>query len=144
MRFGKMKFLVAAITVASAGTILAMAGMSKDWVYFMTVDDFVAAGQFNNQRVRLHGVVGEENVLNSPAQLTASFDLTGKNSMLRVNYHGVVPDQFQANREVVVEGTVGPDRVMEADTLLTKCSSKYMSADGQAPHADPHAQEQTE
>lgn len=140
MKIGRAKFLVAALTVGAAATILAMAGMSKDWVYFLPVDDFVAAGEFNGQRVRLHGVVGQDNVVVRPAELVASFDLVGETSSLHVNYNGIVPDQFQPAREVVVEGTVGADGVMQADTLMTKCSSKYES-DGEAPHADPRSKE---
>ena len=56
----------------------------------------------------------------------------------------VVPDTFQADREVVVEGTLDESGVFRADTLLTKCASKYESDGGQAPHADPRDAESTE
>ncbi len=39
-------------------------------------------------------------------------------------YHGVVPDTFMENSEVVVEGSIRSE-VFEAHTLLAKCPSKY-------------------
>jgi len=37
----------------------------------------------------------------------------------------VVPDNFAEDREVVVEGHLGTSGVFQADTLLTRCESKY-------------------
>ena len=44
---------------------------------------------------------------------------------LPVRYEGVVPDNFTEEREVVVEGRLAPAGVFQADTLMTRCESKY-------------------
>ena len=46
---------------------------------------------------------------------------------------------IDAHGDINADGA-GSDGVFHADTLLTKCASKYESADGEAPHADPHLQ----
>jgi len=42
-----------------------------------------------------------------------------------VVYKGVVPDAFQPEAEVVMEGTLAPSGTFEAASLLAKCPSKY-------------------
>ena len=135
----RVKLLIAGLILAAATSLLALAGVRDGWVYFMPVDQFLEHPAKHDQRVRLHGKVAEQNFQEDRAGLTAKFDLLGKARSIRVEYSGVIPEMFQADRDVVVEGRVNDAGVFEADTLLTKCASKYESADGQAPHADPHA-----
>ncbi len=47
-----------------------------------------------------------------------------------VDYSGVVPDPFREGREVIVTGTLaGGTFVAERDSLVTKCPSKFTSAE---------------
>jgi cytochrome c-type biogenesis protein CcmE len=77
----------------------------------------------------LCGTVQEEGFSSNPAQLTTSFTIKGTKEHVAVVYHGVVPEMFQPNREVVVEGQLDAAGVFQADVLMTKCASKYDSAD---------------
>jgi cytochrome c-type biogenesis protein CcmE len=48
-----------------------------------------------------------------------------------VAYAGTVPDPFRGGREIVLDGTVQNGVfVGERDTLVTKCPSKFTTADG--------------
>ena len=134
----RLKLLIAGTVVAIATTLLALAGVRDGWVYFLPVDQFVDNPHQHTQRVRLHGKVGADHFQENRAGLSASFDLVGKSHTLHVQYTGVIPEMFQADRDVVVEGKLDQAGVFQADTLLTKCASKYESGDGQAPHSDPH------
>ncbi len=47
-----------------------------------------------------------------------------------VSYTGTVPDPFRGGREVVLSGTVEDGGfVGEPDTLVTKCPSKFTTAE---------------
>ena len=133
----KLKMVVAGATLGIAAALLAFSGMREGWVYFLPVDEFVQDTNRHEQRVRLHGKVGTEHLDVNNALLSAKFDLLGKTQSIRVAYTGVIPEMFQAQSDVVVEGRLNSDGVFHADTLMTKCASKYDSAEGQAPHADP-------
>ena len=130
----RLKLSIAAVILASAITYLAAAGIKSGWVYYVDVDKYCADSTLTNQRVRLHGKVATDHFQSSPGTLSANFTLLGKSQALTVDYHGPIPDMFQADREVVIEGrknqTTGH---FQADVLLTKCASKY-EAKG-APHA---------
>ena len=42
-----------------------------------------------------------------------------------VRFQGIPPDLFAEGRGAVVEGTVGPDGVFQASTILAKHSEEY-------------------
>jgi len=135
----KMNLAGAALTIAVC--LLAVAGVREGWVYYLQVDQFLQSPDRQDQRVRLHGTVGEDNFVARSTELVASFDLLGETGKVRVDYHGVVPDLFKTGVDVVVEGQLDDAGVFQADTLMTKCASKYETAGGEAPHADPHGVE---
>jgi cytochrome c-type biogenesis protein CcmE len=57
-------------------------------------------------------------------------DRDGGGESLPVTYDGVVPDPFRGGREIVLSGAVagGGLFVGERDTLVTKCPSKFTTA----------------
>ena len=134
MRQSKVKLIVGGLIVSAAVSFLAFAGVREGWVYYVPVDEFVADQSLQDSRVRLHGKVGEEDFQVSSAELSAKFDLLGDTSKVRIDYSGIIPDLFQTDRDVVVEGRLDESGVFKADVLLTKCASKY-EAKG-APHAN--------
>lgn len=137
MSHAHLKFTVAAIALAAAVGLLAWSGIREGLVYFLPVDKFVEDQSYHLQRARLHGTVSRENLQLDRGLLTASFDLLGELHQIRITYKGVIPDLFKADQDVVVEGMLDKEGIFQADTLMTKCASKYETEEGQAPHADP-------
>lgn len=134
------KLLTASVALGLAVALLAWAGMKDGWVYYMSVDDFMAVEQPNvDQRVRLYGVAGENDFQTSHGGLWAKFDLLGDHTVLRVEYQGVIPDMFHPGHEVIIEGRLNEGGTFIADTLMTKCGSRYESEEDarEMPHADP-------
>jgi cytochrome c-type biogenesis protein CcmE len=57
-------------------------------------------------------------------------DRDGRGEAIPVTYSGVVPDPFRGGREIVLTGEVERGTfVGEPDTLVTKCPSKFTTAD---------------
>ena len=57
-------------------------------------------------------------------------DRDGGGESLPVTYSGVVPDPFRGGREIVLTGELERGTfVGEPDTLVTKCPSKFTTAD---------------
>jgi cytochrome c-type biogenesis protein CcmE len=53
-------------------------------------------------------------------------DRDGGGETLPVSYTGTVPDPFRGGREIILTGQIkGGTFVGEADTLITKCPSKF-------------------
>ena len=55
----------------------------------------------------------------------SSFTLTDSDKILRVNYHGILPQTFGEGKEIIIEGRYDPNGTFEASAILTKCPSKY-------------------
>lgn len=129
MRRTTVKYLTAGAILLSAVTYLAYAGMKEGWLsYHMPVDEFVDNSKYHAQRVRLAGTVAEEGVVLGQARLGAKFPLMGVNRSIPVSYGGLLPDLFKPGSEVIVEGRFD-GQTFKADTLLTKCASKYENAE---------------
>jgi cytochrome c-type biogenesis protein CcmE len=88
-----------------------------------------------DETYRLNGVVSSGAPANAAAQAISAEgvrfqvqDQDDASKTVQVLYRGVVPDTFQAGREIVVTGKMeGGTFVAKRDTLLTKCPSKFQS-----------------
>jgi cytochrome c-type biogenesis protein CcmE len=102
--------------------------MQSSWAYYYSVDDFAAAGTSSQgQSFRLAGRVKAGSVERDLQNMTLRFTLAGAQAQLPVQYKGVTPDNFMEDREVVVEGRLAAGGVFQADTLMTRCESKYQA-----------------
>jgi cytochrome c-type biogenesis protein CcmE len=126
------KITAASMVFVSAISFLALAGAKQSWVYHLTVDQYLTDTQYRTQRVRLCGTVDTQNCIANPAALSATFVLKGTSATIPVQFHGTVPDMFQAGRDVVIEGRMDATGKFQADVLMTKCASKYETKDGGA------------
>jgi cytochrome c-type biogenesis protein CcmE len=127
------KLLAAGIVMGIAVGYLGFAGVKQGWVYYVMVDQYATDLKVQQQRVKLCGMVGSENLLVNAVGLRAQFELKGKSQSVKVDYHGVIPDLFQGGRDVVVEGKLDNAGVFQADMLMTKCASKYEAGKGHPP-----------
>lgn len=136
MRNMRTKLIIATIALLAAVSYLAFAGLKDGFVHHMDVDAFRQNSQVQNQRVRLVGKVSADGFQADSAKLFASFNLAGKSETVPVTYRGAIPELFKADSEVVIEGRLDSAGVFQADTLMTKCASKYQS--------EEHAKQQSE
>lgn len=124
---GKIALIVSiGIVVCSLG-FLVYTGLNANMVYYFHVDEFLAkAPALQGETVKVNGKVLKGSIAKS--QMDYRFTICGAQAgnQLSVNYHGVVPDTFKDESDVVVEGTLDPHtRVFHATTLLAKCPTKY-------------------
>ncbi len=102
--------------------------MQSSWAYYYSVDDFSTAGAaVQGQTFRLAGRVKPGSIERDLEHVTLRFTLAGAKAELPVQYKGVTPDNFVEDREVVVEGRLASGGVFQADTLMTRCESKYQA-----------------
>lgn len=124
--FKKRKFLIGGIVVILALSYLAYTGFESSAAYYYTVSEAVAQGNsVYGENLRINGNVAADSIKSDITTLTLKFSVTEGGKSLPVVYQGVVPDNFQADSEVVVEGYLDPSGVLQADSILTRCPSKY-------------------
>ena len=82
------------------------------------------------KQARLFGTVLDKDLERADGALGVDFWIHEKHdqsSLIRVSYHGAVPDTFKPGVEVIVEGGLDPaDHVFDARTLITQVSRPNM------------------
>ncbi len=125
-RGGQVRVLAAGLLVLAALAYLVGASLPQGTVYYQTVAE-IQRRPADAQPVRVAGLVAAGSVeRGGPAGL--QFAIADGADRLPVVYHGVVPDIFGPQVEVVVEGRRDPSGVFQAQTLLAKCPSRFQSA----------------
>jgi len=125
----RLQLLLAGTTIVVAFVWLFRSGMQASQVYYLTVSEYRAQADTirPGDPFRISGRVQPGSVRLDDAGLDLAFTVyqpDNQSAVLPVAYHGVVPDTFMENSEVVVEGAMRDDTFV-AHTLLAKCPSKY-------------------
>ena len=123
----KKKFLISGLLILAAVSYLAYTGFESSAIYYYTVSELAEQGEsIRNSNIRVNGQVDAGSVEHgSTLDSALEFTITEGGESLPVVYRGIVPDTFGVGREVVIEGYLDSKGVFQADTILTKCPSKY-------------------
>lgn len=125
----RSRVLVAGGTGLAALGFFVASALNAGAVYYLTVGELRAKGtEVTGQRVRVAGRVVPGTIERAGGVLRFTAFDPATEERLPVTYRGVVPDAFNEEAEVVVEGTLGRDGAFSATTLLAKCPSKYEEA----------------
>jgi cytochrome c-type biogenesis protein CcmE len=123
---GKTALVASILVVVAATGFLVYTGLSDNMVYYYHVDEFLTkAASLDGETIKVNGKVQKGSI--NKQNMDYSFVIHGQpQNIVQVNYHGIVPDTFKDESDVVVEGNYDRDaRKFHATTLLAKCPTKY-------------------
>jgi len=121
------KFLIGGLIILLAVGYLGYMGFQGSAIYYYTVSEVIEQGNsINGKNVRVNGQVIPGSVEEEAGNLILKFSIEEGGESLPVVYQGVVPDTFKVGSEVVVEGHLNSAGIFQANTILTKCPSKYV------------------
>ena len=124
------KLLVAATVLILAVGFLVFNAMGSSMAYYQTICELRDSGKdLSGEQVRVGGDVVPGSIQRVGLQDEIRFTITDGTQTMDVVYSEVVPDIFKDGVQVVAEGRVGADGVFQADSLLTKCPSRFEAAD---------------
>ena len=122
----KKKYLIGGIILGLAMSALIYNAFARSSVYYYEVSEILAnQSDYLTKEVRLGGKVTADPVSWDAGSRVRKFTVTDGTKNLPVEYQGVVPDNFKADTDVIVQGTY-KDGVFYATTLQAKCASKYV------------------
>ena len=124
-----LSFIIAGLAILGAVAYLVYANTQANAVYYLTVAELknCTSAFCTTQSVRVAGIVQAGSIVRDDQKQTVSFVMTDSGKSLPVVYSGIVPDIFQPGITVVVEGHYTGHGPFQAQTLLTKCPSKFQS-----------------
>ena len=129
--FKKKRFIIGGAVILLALVYLGYTSFAGAATYYYKVNEVLAKGSsVIGENVRVEGHVATGSVQRESVGRLLKFTIsdTVSGESLAVVYSGVVPDTFKADSDVVVEGSIGLDGVFQAQTIMTKCPSKYEPA----------------
>jgi cytochrome c-type biogenesis protein CcmE len=121
-----VKTLIGLLVIGGGLGYFMYQAMQSSWSYYYSVDDFAAnKSEVKNYSLRIAGKVKPGSISRDLEKMNLAFTLAGAETELPVQYKGSVPDNLDEDREVVVSGSIDLTGVFKADTLMTRCESKY-------------------
>ena len=129
------RFYVGLVGVALVVAYLVWTGISDSMVYYLTPTELVAKvaedPAFHSVGVKVSGKVVPGSYGKGEGELVHLFtvrDIEHAEVTFPAIYEGILPDTFTDEIEVVLEGRFSEDGVFRANTVLTKCGSRYEAA----------------
>jgi len=126
------RFFVGLIGVGLVVTYLVWTGVSDTMIYYLTPTEMMAKvaedASFHQIGLKVSGRVVPGSYSQGSDDFEHMFevmDLEDESVRFPVVFRDVLPDTFNDEAEVVLEGRYGDDGVFEAATVLTKCGSRY-------------------
>ena len=120
----KAKIKVISVALIFFFSFLIYKAVESSLVYYLTVSEAVDAQSFSKiKRLRVSGIV-ESGSITRNEDGSISFNIKDADSMIHVQYKGVIPDIFKDEIEAVVEGSIKDDTFF-ANKLFAKCPPKY-------------------
>ena len=125
----KRKFLLGAGLVTLSVGFLMAEGIKDTGVYFLTpaelAERVVSDSSIYDRGFRVGGNVVKGSISRDVAAQIITFEVTDGEATFPVSYHGIAPDTFTDEVEVVVEGRLAVEGTIHATTVLAKCGSRY-------------------
>ena len=134
------KAVIATVIIGSAVTYLLYMAIGSSLAYCYFVDEFIESSLYKipqsggtaaesktnvNRIIRLAGWVKQDSIVKNVDKMQLDFELAGQKNSIPVRFYGVIPKNFEAGKEVFVEGRLGENGVFNASRILTRCESKY-------------------
>jgi cytochrome c-type biogenesis protein CcmE len=126
------RFMVGLVGVAAVVSYLIWTGVSDAKVYYLTPTELMAKVEadpaFHDIGIKVSGQVVDGSYAKGSGELLHTFrvhDLEDPSVTFPVEYRDLLPDTFNDEVEVVLEGRFRADGVFDATTVLTKCGSRY-------------------
>ncbi len=101
---------------------------NNNTVYYFTTTEALENIDLLNERVKLGGFVMQDSI--SKNETNTLFNITDGNTVISINFDGYVPELFQENMGVILDG-VFVNNTFLADNMLVKHDNEYISDDGE-------------
>ncbi len=116
-----------------ASTIIA----SRNTIYYYTTSETTNIEISKNERIKLGGFVVENSI--SKDEGFTIFTITDGNKDIEIVFDGFIPDLFQENMGVILDG-VFEDEAFFADDMLVKHDNEYVSSDGETYNVENYSE----
>ncbi len=119
----KRKLIVGSVVIVLALAFVAYQGVRSSMVYYMTTTEFKNRPELRYNKIRMAGKVVPGSLQKSIG--LAQFEITDGITPYRVRFAGPLPDLFAEGREVLVEGRVDQQGLLQASQVISTHPPEY-------------------
>tara|TARA_B100001057_G_C22446844_1_gene793434 strand:- start:297 stop:698 length:402 start_codon:yes stop_codon:yes gene_type:complete len=116
-----------------ASTVIA----SRNTIYYYTTSETTGIEISKNERIKLGGFVVEDSISKSDG--FTIFTITDGNKDIAIVFDGFVPELFQENMGVILDGVL-ENNTFFADDMLVKHDNEYVSSDGETYNVENYSE----
>ena len=116
-----------------ASTVIA----SRNTIYYYTTSETLRIEISNEERIKLGGFVLQDSITKD-GEFTL-FTITDGNKDIDIVFDGFVPELFQENMGVILDGVFDDDLFL-ADDMLVKHDNEYVSSDGETYNVENYSE----
>ena len=116
-----------------ASTVIA----SRNTIYYYTTSETLEIEISNEERIKLGGFVLQDSITKD-GEFTL-FTITDGNKDIDIVFDGFVPELFQENMGVILDGVFDDDLFL-ADDMLVKHDNEYVSRDGETYNVENYSE----
>lgn len=110
--------------IVYASTVIA----SRNTIYYYTTSETEDVEIITNERIKLGGFVVEGSISKDDGYTV--FTITDGNKEIDILFDGFIPELFQENMGVILDGVLD-NNIFFADDMLVKHDNEYVSSDGE-------------
>jgi cytochrome c-type biogenesis protein CcmE len=126
----QIRFIVGGVVVVGLIAYLIVSAIASSGAYYREVSEVLGdQAALTGKNLRVSGNIVTDSIKYDAATLDLQFKISDPQDagkQLPVRFHGVKPDQMdREGSSAIVEGSLKPDGVVEANNLLLKCPSRY-------------------
>lgn len=117
------KLVVGSAIIVLGLAFVAYQGARSSMVYYLTTSEFAGRPDLHGARVRLAGRVDPGSVVKADGEVR--FAITDGTTRFPVRFTGPLPDLFAEGREVLVEGRLDRNGVLQASQVISTHPVEY-------------------
>lgn len=123
-----VKVLISIVVIGGGLGYFMVQAMVGSQSYYISVDEFISGSkEVRSSSLRVAGKVKVGSVQRNLEEMKLDFVLTGDKDEIPVSYIGTVPENFTEDIEVVARGKLDTTGTFKAETVMTRCESKYQA-----------------
>jgi cytochrome c-type biogenesis protein CcmE len=103
-------------------------GMQAETYFFDVHEAVERSAELTGETIRIRGDVQPGSFEGGEGQLESRFQVATEGQSMSIVYRRALPDTFEEDAEVVIQGRLEEGLVMYADEVLVKCPSRYEGA----------------